>query len=567
MTAPRYFVPPRLRISRLRLGWFFCVLAAVPVVMIIAGMWRLYDLHPQLKREFKEIYESRRVIPSHRGTITDRHGMPLAMSANLYHAAADPRLLQTANPGRLRDIADKTAKVLALDADAVYQKLNGASSFVSLKKKVPPGLAAQLRAMNIKGLFAHYDSSRFYPGREMAAPLLGYVNDKGYGQGVEFMMAKRLGAEDGEARVVRTTKGSVVEEVSWRPAKHGGAFKLAIDSRLQAAAYNAAVRALRRHNARAVSAAVMDATSGDILALASAPSFNPNNIQAGDLSGGREVTKNRVIADLVECGSLAKPFVVALALDLQLAEEDEVLPTATPVRAGVLRVRDSHIREDVSVAEVLTRSSNIGAYLLARRVGEKHYYDFLRAVGFGGGKILGLHSEAGGAVRHYSQWRREDFATHAYGYGFNATLLELLRAYSVFATDGFLLQPKLAAGGDVVRRRVLSAKTARRVRKIMTGVTEGTAKLAGVPGYQIAGKTGTAKKFINGAYSDTLKRAFFVGMAPAAKPRYVIAVMVDEPRKNGDSGGLAAAPVFSDIMRRALVINGIAPYGKKQGEV
>lgn len=568
MTAPRYFVPPRLRISGWRLGWFFCALAAAPVVMMVAGIWRLHDLHPQLQKELKEIYEVRRVIPSHRGTITDRHGMPLAMSANLYHAAADPRLLQTANPGRLRAIADAAADVLALDADAVYQKLSGTSSFVSLKKKVPPELAERLRAMNVKGLFAHYGSSRFYPGREMAAPLLGYVNDKGYGQGVELKMSPRLDSEDGEMRAVRSTNGSVVEEVSFRPPKHGGAFKLAIDSRLQAAAYNAAVRALRKHGARAVSAAVMDAASGDILALASAPSFNPNNIQAGDLRGGREVTKNRVIADLVECGSLAKPFVVALALDLQLAQEDEVLPTATPLRAGVLRVRDSHIREDVSVAEVLTRSSNIGAYLLARRVGEKHYHDFLRAVGFGGGRILGLRGEAGGSVRHYSKWRREDFATHAYGYGFNATLLELLRAYSVFATDGFLLQPKLAPGGDALRRQVLSAQTARRVRKIMTGVTEGTAKLAAVPGYQIAGKTGTAKKFINGAYSDKLKRAFFVGMAPAAKPRYVIAVMVDEPRKNGDSGGTAAAPVFSDIMRRALVINGIAPYGAaQQGEV
>ncbi|MGI9338206.1 MAG: peptidoglycan D,D-transpeptidase FtsI family protein [Gammaproteobacteria bacterium] len=567
MTPPRYFVPPRLRISAVRLVCFFCALAAAPVVMMVGGIWRLHDLHPQLQGEIKKIYEMRRVIPSHHGTITDRRGMPLAMSANLYHAAADPRLLQKANPGHLRDIAQAVAAVLGLDAEAVYQKINGASAFVSLKKKVPPVEAAKLRAMNIKGLFASYDSSRFYPGREMAAPLVGYVNDKGYGQGVEFMMAKRLGAEDGEVHAARTSKGSVVKEFSLRPAKHGGVLKLAIDSRLQAAAYNAAVRALRKHNARAVSAAVMDAQNGDILALASAPSFNPNNIQSGDLRGGREVTKNRVIADLVECGSLAKPFVVALALELQLAQEDEILPTATAVRVGVLRVRDSHIREDVSVAEVLTRSSNIGAYLLARRVGEKHYYDFLRAVGFGGGKtILGLHGEAGGAVRHYSKWRREDFATHAYGYGFNATLLELLRAYSVFATDGFLLQPQLSPGGEVVRQRVLSAQTARRVRNIMSGVTEGTAKMASVPGYKIAGKTGTAKKFVNGAYSDTLKRAFFVGMAPAAKPRYVIAVMVDEPRKNGESGGTSAAPVFSDIMRRALVINGIAPYGEKQGE-
>ena len=559
MIMPRYFSPPRLRINARRLGWFFCLLAIVPVAMMIAGIWRLYDLHPQLQRELKEIYEVHRVIPSHRGTITDRNGMPLAMSANLYHAAADPVLLNAANPGRLRDIATMVAAVLALDAHKVYGKLKGASSFVSLKKKVPPEVAAKLRAMNIKGLFAQYDSSRFYPGREIAAPLLGYINDKGYGQGVEHLMAKRLRAIDGEMRAVRTSSGSVVEEVSWRPAKHGGVLMLAIDARLQAAAYNAAVRALRKHNARAVSAVVMDVANGDILALASAPSFNPNNIHASDLHSKRERTKNRVIADLVECGSLAKPFVVALALELQLAREDEVLPTATPVRAGVLLVRDNHIREDVSVAEVLTRSSNVGAYLLARRVGEKHYYDFLRAVGFGGGKILGLHGEVSGTVRHYGKWRREDFATHAYGYGFDATLLELLRAYSVFATDGLLLQPRLSPGGKILRRRVLSANTARRIRRVMTGVTDGTAKLAAVPGYAIAGKTGTAKKFVNGAYSDKRKRAFFVGMAPAAKPRYIIAVMVDEPRRNGEDGGTAAAPVFSDIMRRVLVINGIAP--------
>ena len=560
MITPRYFAPPRLRIQRWRMWFFVGVLSMMTTLMIIGGIFRLHNFDPHLQAHLKTLYEVRRVIPSHHGTITDRNGEPLAMNANVYHAVADPGLLRAVHSGAAQKIALEVAAALSLDETEVREKLNAPSSFVYLKKKIPPSEAAKLRAMNIKGLSAQYESARFYPGREMIAPLLGYLNDVG-GQGLDRLWGNRLRAEDGEIVMVRTSKGGVFEEVSLRPAKHGGRLILSVDSRLQAAAYNAAVRALRKHKARAVSAAVMDARNGDILALASAPSFNPNNIQQSDLRGEGERTKNRVISDLVECGSLAKPFVVALAFELGLAKEKEKLPTKTPVPVGRLLVRDSHIRDNLTVAEVLTRSSNVGAYLIAQRLGKKRYHDFLRDVGFGGGKILGLQGEASGVVRNHKKWRREDFATHAYGYGFSATLLELLRAYSIFAADGMLIEPRLAPFGKPAARRVLSAKAAQRVRRVMAGVTEGTAKLAAVDGYEIAGKTGTAKKFINGEYRDENKRAFFVGMAPSKRPRYVIAVMVDEPRQNGESGGSAAAPVFSEIMRRALIIGGVPPQG------
>ncbi len=557
MTRHRYFRPPQLRLTPGRLGLFFCLLALPAMAMIVAGIWRLHGFYPKLQNMMREVYEIRRVIPSHRGTITDRNYELLAMSANLYDATADPNMLRKMRPERWRETAGKAAAILSLDAEEVRRKLSADSRFVFLKRKIPPAVAAKLRALKARAIAVQYESARFYPGREIAAPFLGYINERG-GQGVEIFMNSRMRSEDGEMRGVQTTHGAVFEERSLRPAKNGGRLRLSIDSRLQSFVYNAAIRALQKHRARAVSAAVMDARSGEILALVSAPSFNPNHIRKSDFRNSGERTKNRVVADLVECGSLAKPFVVALALELNLAREEEMLPTAKPVAVGRLIVRDNHIREDLTVAEVLTRSSNVGAYLLAKRVGKKRYYDFLRDLGFGE-KIFGLRGEAAGRVRHYKEWRREDFATHAYGYGFAATLLQLLRAYSVFAADGMLLEPRLSPEGAAAARRALSAQTARRVRNVMSGVTEGTGKRAAVKGYAIAGKTGTANKFVGGEYDDKKKRAFFVGMAPAAKPRYLIAVMVDEPSQNGESGGSAAAPVFSEIMRRALLLGGIAP--------
>ncbi|WOV91198.1 MAG: penicillin-binding protein 2 [Candidatus Zeuxoniibacter abyssi] len=562
MNQPQYMPPPKLRLSNWRLAVFFAVLPLIALTVVVLGLWRLSGFMPELQNDLQNTYDDYRVMSAHRGTIVDKNGALLAMNTNVYHAAVHPPVLRRIyTAAEIPPLAAGVGAILGIDKETVLKKFRRKSDFVYLKKNMSPEEKGKLQELDIKGLalFFEYKSKRFYPNREVAAPLVGYTNPVG-GQGIDFARHRKLQPTEGEIRGLRASDGRILEEFDLTLPKNGDRLWLTIDLRLQISAYEALRKALVRHKARAASAVVMDAITGDVLALANAPGFNPNNIQKSDLNSDEERTKNRVIADVVECGSTVKPFVLALALEHGLSRESEILPTAKPVAVSKkLTVRDGHIRKNISVAEVLTRSSNVGAYLLAKRVGKKRYHNFLRDVGFGGGQVLGLSDEATGVLRHHQDWRREDFATHAYGYGFSTTLIQLLRAYSIFSSDGLLVEPRLVSRRQTVVRRKISAQTAKRIRRVMQGVTKGTAPKASVFGYQVAGKTGTAYKFVNGQYDTSRRRTFFVGMAPAEKPRYLIAVMVDEPTKNGNSGGQTAAPIFSEIMRRALLFGAVPP--------
>ena len=587
--------------------YVIAVLVALLVLMLGGGIYRLDISSSELTKDINRIYYGNQNILPHRGSISDKNGIPLAINTNEYSVYAhlnslrgDNRAFELsrcylANGGQAADIIDtrikseivkactgdgaaaavlfaKTAAVLKplaavfdMPAATMLKKMSSDRAFIMLKKKASPQMIEQLRQIRQKhrqrfklsGLQWDYRSQRFYPKKEYFAHLVGYIDYQGEGKsGIEGWRQESLLAHPGETTYLRTSRGEVLRELYVKPARSGVDLRLSVDSRLQYYAYEALAESVRRLAAKSASAIVMDARSGGILALANYPSFNPNNIQRVD-----ERLQNYALSHAVEPGSTVKPFVAAMALADGKVDAHEVFPTKRALQIGKQTIRDSHIREDLDLTGIIAKSSNVGAVLLAERLGKKRLWEGYQQLGFGGDKLLALAGETQGALRYYRHWRRNDFSTHAYGYGFSVSLLRLLSAYSVFATDGVVLHPVLEADGRASGQRVLAADIARRVRRMMevTVSENGTAAAAKIAGYRVAGKTGTTYKWHNGQYDDKKRRAFFVGMAPASKPAYVIAIMVNEPNKNGQTGGSAAAPIFAKIMRRALLLGGVAP--------
>ena len=564
--AAAKFIPrPKQRLSEWRCAVFVWILIALLAALPGLGVLRLAHFGESLDSSILGTYHRARTLPAHRGGIRDRGGLPLAMNVDVYHAFADPKILRQKNtPAQIADLAKRAADILESDPDEIRRRMESKQGYVRLKNKIPAGVAARLAELkNGAGIGVEYDSARYYPNGAVAAHVIGFTNDEGVGkEGVEFVAQENLAESPGRAELIKI--GEKPEKPIWfldyTDARDGSDQHLSIDLRLQFFAHAALRRAVAAHGAKAASAVLMDAQSGEILAMANIPSFNPNI-----RTGGAAIRRNRAVTDLMEPGSTAKPFVAALALQAGLTHPNEILPTTKPIYIRPLTVRDKHIREDLTVAEVVQKSSNIGAVLLAKRAGPAALGDLYRRLGFGGGKLLRLPGEAGGKLRPHEDWRPSDFATHAYGYGFSANLLQLARSYSVFANDGVLVSPVLSPKrpGEKAKNseRILDAATARQMREIMQGVAtpDGTARAAAIPGYRVAGKTGTAYKITDGEYDSKRVRAIFVGMAPASRPRFIAAVMVDEPMKNGQSGGAAAAPVFRELMTRALLTYGVAP--------
>lgn len=556
--------PPRIAQGRRRMVCL--VLPAVFVGVVMAGYARLQMLRGALEERFGWTHYASRVLPAHRGSIVGREGnsqTALAMSSDVYNIEWSPlpggEASREEDGGRAEREAAAIAQALEMPFADVRAKMIGAEGFAYLRKNASFRQAKAAMAQGIHGVNMIYQSRRFYPDKEIFSHVLGYTDFAEKGRsGVEFAKGERLDAYDGVLRNI-VTRGKAVAEVVYRPAVNGRDVHVTLDRGMQFVVFSALKSAVKRFNAKSASAILMEVETGDVLALANYPAFNPNRLTREELAN--EV--NHALADVVEPGSVVKPFVAALALERGLARPDELLPTTAGVTAGRLRLRDSHLREDVNVAEVVQKSSNVGAVLLARRAGAEALEDFYRELGLARGPVLGLVEEGRGRLKNAAAWGSEGFATHAYGYGLSVTLLQLLRAYSVFAADGRMVAPRLDAGTPPwsARKRVISAETAREVRAMLTRAAApgGTGWRAAVPGFAVAGKTGTAKKEFEGSYDSARYRAFFVGMAPAAAPRYVVAVMVDEPKSDNYSGGAVAAPVFSEIMRGALLFGGVAP--------
>jgi len=499
-------------------------------------------------------------VPAHRGMMTDRNGEPLAISTPVQSVWANPKELVAA-PADLRGLA----RLLKLKPEQLQRLLGQRKSreFVYLRRHLSPDLADQVMALGIPGLYLQQEYRRYYPAGEVAAHLVGFSNVDDQGQeGLELAFDDWLSGEPGAKRVVKDGRRHIIENVeNIRSARPGKELVLSIDRRIQYLAYRELKAAVRQHRARSGSMVVLDNRTGEVLAMVNQPAFNPNNrkrLKADKM-------RNRALTDVFEPGSTMKPFVIAAALesgDYRPASRIDTSPGL--VQVGVHTIRDKHDYGRLDLTGVLRKSSNVAASKIALALEPEDFWTGLSDAGFGVVTDSGFPGEASGYLADFNRWRDIERATLAYGYGLSVTGVQLAQAYSVLANDGYRVPITLLkrdADSELERQAAFSPMVARAVRKMMESVVaaDGTAPLAAVNGYRVAGKTGTAHKSEAGGYAEKRYLSVFAGMAPASDPRLVAVVVINEPSNGEYYGGKVAAPVFSRVMAGALRLLNIPP--------
>ena len=531
------------------------------LVVMMAQAWRAQvERGPFLRDQGALRYLRHFALPAQRGPILDRSGKALALSVPVQTLWVDPRLFD-AQQARWAQIAT----ALGISAATLAARVRGGGSqFAFLARQRAPERAAAVLALHVPGLYSLHEDRRYYPSGSIAAPLLGFTNVDGRGiEGLELAYNAWLQGKAGEETGLRDNLGHPLALLgAARPAQAGRTLTLSIDRNIQYVAYTALASAVQRFQARSGAAVLMNARTGEILAMASYPSFNPND--RADYRPG--LYNNRAVADTFEPGSVMKPFTIAAALD-----DGSIRPDTTfNVNTNCFRVARYCIRDDVrhgtlDLAQVLKYSSNIGAAKISLRTPPANLYQMLRSVGFGQVSGLGLPGETGGAVPGWQGWDVARRAAMAYGYGLSVTPLQLAAAYAAIANNGIYVQPTLLrrdSGTPLHSQRIMPAATAARLRDWLTGVTRrgGTGFLAAIPGYTVAGKTGTSI-IANGkgGFRKHQVNTTFVGFAPAKDPQLVMAVVVREPTQGWRYGGVVAAPVFRVTMSAALHRMGVQP--------
>lgn len=506
-------------------------------------------------------YERVIEMPATRGRILDRHGTVLAVSTPVKSVWAIPEDAKL-SPAETRQLA----RLLGLEVRDLTRKLASERDFVYLKRQIPPDLAAQIAALKLPGIHFQNEYRRYYPAGEVTAHLLGFTGAEDRGQeGIELALDALLAGKPGSRRVIKDRRGQIVEDVeSIRAPQDGQDVTLSIDAKLQYLAYSHLKQAVAEHRAKAGGIVMLDAKSGEILALANLPAYNPNNRRR--LSGAQ--LRNRAFTDSFEPGSTFKPFAVALALDKGKVRFDTPIQTAPgKLTIGPATIHDARPHGVLTVAQVIQKSSNVGVSKMALELPAQEMWAMFDKLGFGQPTRIGFPGEAGGRLRPWKHWRPIEQATMSYGHGIAVTLIQLARAYQVFARNGDLLPLSLTRveTTPAVGLRVFSEQTAKEMRAMLEMVVQpgGTAPKAQVPGYRVAGKTGTALKLEGGGYVNKYVAAF-VGFAPASDPRLIVAVMIDEPSAGKYYGGDVAAPVFAAVMGSALRALGVAPDAPPQ---
>ena len=493
-------------------------------------------------------------VPATRGRVLDRNGDALAVSTPVKSIWAIPADVELSGASRR-----KLASLLAMDPSELSRKLGEARDFVYLKRQVAPETAQAVEALGLKGIYQQREFRRYYPGGEVTAHVVGFtgVDDAGQ-EGVELAHQDTLGGKPGSRRVIKDRLGTVVEDVeSIRSAQDGVDLTLALDGKIQSLAYSSLKSAVEHNRAKAGAVVAIDVRTGEILALANVPSYNPNN--RARLDGAR--LRNRAITDVFEPGSTLKPFTIALALETGKLSPGTLIATAPGrMTIGNYTIHDSHPAAALSVAQVIQKSSNVGAAKIALGLPREAMWDLFKRVGFGTAPQLGFPGAASGRLRNYRSWRPIEQATMAYGHGISVSLLQLARAYTVFARDGELLPLTLVKSGTLASgEKVISTEAARSVRAMLELAVQngGTGPRARIMGWRVAGKTGTAHKLEQGGYAADKYLSSFVGLAPASAPRLIVAVMIDEPSAGQYYGGVVAAPVFAQVMQGALRMMGV----------
>ena len=496
-------------------------------------------------------------VSASRGKIVDRHGDMLAVSTpmkTLWAIPSDARQMSLEQKKRLSGLLDMPVKELE-------GKLATDKTFVFVKRQVPPEVADQVAALKLPGVHQEKEYRRYYPTGEMTAHMVGFtgVDDKGL-EGVELAFQNSLVGRSGSRSVIKDRRGQIVEDViALKPPQDGKDIRLALDSKIQYLAYSQLKATVAEHNAKAGGAIVIDTRSGEVLALVNWPTYNPNNREK--LSGAQ--LRNRALTDTFEPGSVMKPFTAALALDRGKVRFDTVIDCAPGrMTIGSATISDAHPHGALTVAQVIQKSSNVGTAKIALGFPPKDMWEMYDRVGFGQQPNLGFPGEVSGRLRPWKNWKPIEQATMSYGHGVSVSLIQLARAYTVFAREGDVIPLSLTRLDDAPTHgaQVFAPQTVREIRSMleMAVQPEGTAPKARVPGYRVGGKTGTAYKIEGGVYARKYV-ASFVGIAPISDPRLVVAVMIDEPTAGGHYGGDVAGPAFSQIMGGALRTLGIRP--------
>ena len=496
-------------------------------------------------------------MPASRGQVKDRNGEPLAISTPVESIWASPEDL---------DIDDKQvaalARVLETSSAELRQKIARKDrQFVFLKRQISPEQAAKVMALRIPGVFQQREYRRFYPAGEVMAHVVGFTGIEDNGQeGIELAAEGRLAGVPGSRRVIKDRKGRVIEDVeSLRAPRDGEAVMLAIDHRLQFLAHRELKAAVEANRAKGGAMVILDAKTGEVLALVNQPDYNPNN--RANVTGRQ--TRNRSVTDLFEPGSTMKPFTVAAALDAGIVTPETMIQTAPgSMTIGGWTISDAHPHGLLSVAQVIQKSSNVGSAKIMLGMPAERMGNLYADLGFGAAPHTGFPGEAKGQLRPWNKWKPIEQATMAYGHGLSVSLLQLARAYTIFTNDGQLLplaltkRDALPIGKPVIRRETAQAVTRMMEMAVLPG---GTAPRAQVPGYRVAGKTGTAHKPEAGTYAEHKYVSSFVGFGPVADPRFIVAVMIDEPSGAKYYGGDIGAPVFAAVMGAALRMMSVPP--------
>ena len=540
----------------------FAVLSVGFMALVCKAVYIQFVSQEFLQQEADSRFTKVQTLQATRGKILDRNGSVLASSLPAKAIGIYPPGFKPTDEQSI-----ELAKLLNIPVKELRRRVDHAGKqFFYLQRQVDPQVSDKIQAMRLAGIDIQREYKRLYPIGDASAQIVGFTNTDDIGvDGVEYAFQKTLAGQPGQRRVVHNRLGHLIDEDASAilPPAAGHDLQLAIDTRIQDLAFSAVKEAVTQHRAKAGAAVVIDVETGEVLALANWPTYNPNQRKGV----GTQQMRNRALTDAFEPGSTMKPFTAALALELGKVRPTTVIQTAPGrITIGGATIGDAHPHGALTIEQIIQKSSNVGtAKIATEMLGREQMWSFLTQVGFGQAPQIGFPGASPGKVRPHKSWRPIEQATMSYGHGISASLMQMARAYTVFATDGLLLPVTITrATAPPEGVRVLKPEVAQAMRKMleMAAGPEGTAPLAQTIGYRVAGKTGTAHKQADGRYIDKYVSSF-VGFAPVSKPRVVIAVMIDEPSAGKHYGGEVAAPVFSRIVSdsmRTLRVQPDAPF-------
>lgn len=542
-----------------------CLAIAAGFALVV---WKVTQLQV-VDREFLQDQGDARTIRTeplvaHRGIITDRNGEPLAVSTPVSSIWVDPRRF-TRDPVAQRQLAD----TLGIPLEPLQQALaaNAGREFLYVKRRIPPADAERVLALDIDGVYAQEEYQRYYPQGEVTAHLVGFNNVDDVGQeGLELTYDDWLRGRPGRRQVIKDRRGRILEELGViETPQPGNDLSLSIDFRIQNLAYRELKSEFITRRAKAATVVVLDVKTGEVLAMASQPSYNPNNRSTLTDFGA---LRNRAITDIFEPGSTVKAFTVAAALESGKYTLDTQIETRGWMMLDGKEIKDSANYGVLTLEKLITKSSNVGSTKIALHIGPEPIRDVMERVGLGAVTGTGFPGERSGLLPSHRRWSRLETATLSYGYGLAVSALQLASAYSVLAADGIkrpvsLLRLDAAQRDGLPAEQVLDPTITRQIRAMLRTVVDpklgGTAVEANVPFYSVAGKTGTARVVGEFGYDENVHNSLFVGMAPATDPRIVVVVIVNEPKGKEHYGGQVSAPVFSRIVGGAMRILDVPP--------